>query len=745
MGKGQTDAPEPQVSRKGLRLKNRPHRSSSSETETGFLVWLIRCLAPYWLPCLLAALAILVQVAFRVLVPMGYQRIFDGAIAGDDQKLLGTILAVLMAGWVLHGFAGLGQDYLSAWISSRAMNDLRERMFRQLQRLSDAYYARVDSGDLMSRFSNDLAVIEQALAQGIYTAFFSSLNLAGSLVLLFVVEWRLAALTLGTLVVTYLFPSLLSPRARDRAYERKASEAQVSAAVQESIGAHSMVRAFDLRDYVLTNFRALLDILAAKSVAAQVSAALVGRTAGQSVFFVQILIMGLGGWLAIEGALSVGALIGFAALLQNVSNASNHLAAVAPDLLRASGGVRRVQELLAEEPASPEPVDVLPIGRLSQDIVFDSVSFAYDDDKVLLDGLCFRVRAGESVALVGPSGSGKSTVLNLLLRLRQSSGGTIRFDGVDLQKIDEKSLRDQIGIVLQETVLLKTSFAENIRLGRLDASEQEIIEAAELANIHEAIMEKPLGYQTPVGEAGRHLSVGQRQRIAIARAILRDPALLVLDEATSALDPAAEAAIHQTLAKVGRGRTVVAATHRLTSVVDADRILVLEKGRLVEEGRHQDLLERRGTYYQLWRKQSGFEISDDGVQAQVTGARLSHIPLLSGLGEAPLQSIADQFASQLLPKGRFVFHQGDVGEAFYILVKGRVEVLIDGEEQRRVILEDGDFFGELALLDAKPRSASVRTLSSTLLLSLQRRQFELFLERQPALREAIEKMARSRR
>ncbi len=724
-----------------------PVSERRSANEVGFMTWLVHRLTPYWGRCLLVALAILMQVAFRVLVPMGYQEIFDGAIVQRDLELLTSLLALLMAGWAVHGFAGLGQDYLSAWISSRAMNDLRERMFGQLQRLSSAYYARVDSGDVMSRFSNDLAVIEQALAQGIYTAFFSFFNLTGSLVLLFWVEWRLAAVTLAILVAAYLFPSLLGPRARDKAYERKASEAEVAAAVQESIGAHSMVRAFDLREYVSAKFRALLDRLAVKTVAAQFSSALVGRTAGQSVFFVQIMMMGLGGWLAIEGALSVGALVGFAALLQNVANASNHLAAVTPELLRASGGVRRVQEFLSEEPESAEPQGTEALGRLSRDIVFDGVSFAYEDQNPLLDGLSFRVRAGESVALVGPSGSGKSTVLNLLLRLRNPSAGAIRFDGTDIRQAREESLLDQIGIVLQETFLLKTSFAENIRLGRLAASEPEIVEAAKLAKIHGAIMEKPLGYDALVGEAGRHLSVGQRQRIAIARAILRDPALLVLDEATSALDPATEAAVHKTLAEVGRGRTVFAATHRLSSVVEADRILVLEKGRLVEEGRHQELLDRGGTYFQLWRKQSGFEIHEDGRQAQVSPSRLEQIPLLSRLGEVFSQSIADQFASQFLPEGRFVFRQGDVGEAFYIIVKGRVEVLVEDErqDQRRAVLEDGDFFGELALLDAKPRSATVRTLSSTLLLTLQRRQFELFLKNRPDLRAAIEEQAMKRR
>lgn len=706
-------------------------------------------LAPYSGRCGLVVLAVVLQVGFRVCVPIGYQAIFDDAIAQDDTRLLLTILFWLMVGWLIHGAAGMAQDYYSAWVSSRAMKDLRERMFRQLQRLSDAYYARVDSGDMMSRFSNDLAVVEQALANGFQTALFSALNLGGSLILLFVIEWRLATLTLGALVGAYMLPRLLSPRARDRAFDRKESEGEVTAAIQESIGAHSMVQAFDLREYVLEKLRVLLEVLAKKTVAAHVATTLVGRAASQSIFFVQILIMVLGGWLAIEGAFSVGALIGFAALLQNVSNASNHLAGVAPELLRASGGVRRVREFLAEEPVDDAIDDATVLPRLAQDIRFEDVSFAYDSSAPLLRRLSFRIRARKTVALVGPSGSGKSTVLGLLLRFRRPDSGAIRFDGTDIGSVQESSLRDQIGIVLQETVLLKASFAENIRLGKLDATDQEIVEAAKLANIHQTILEKPQGYDTIVGEGGRRLSVGQRQRIAIARAILRDPAILVLDEATSALDPAAEEAIHRTLAQVGRGRTVISATHRLNSVVEADRILVFEKGELVEDGRHDDLLRRRGTYYRLWQKQTGFEIeiSDEGVKAEVTGTRLMQVPLLSGMTEDSLGTIAERFSSQVIPKDRYIFRQGDLGEAFYIVVKGQVEVLVatDGKEERKAILEDGDFFGELALLDAKPRNASVRTLSSTLMLSLQRQHFERFLERQPALRATIEEKARSRR
>jgi ATP-binding cassette subfamily B protein len=351
------------------------------------------------------------------------------------------------------------------------------------------------------------------------------------------------------------------------------------------------------------------------------------------------------------------------------------------------------------------------------------------------------------VAFVGPSGSGKSTLLNLLPRFYEPTHGRIAFDGHDMAQATQASLRAQLGAVFQENFLFNTSIRENIRLSRADATDQMVEAAARAAEIHDLIISLPQDYDSNVGEAGGRLSGGQRQRIAIARAILRDPAILLLDEATSALDPATESAINGTLTRLGQGRTVIAVTHRLRAAAGADQIFVFQGGVLVEQGTHHALLAQTGLYRQLWQKQAGFDISDDGRQARVEPQRLRQMSLFAAISIEDLATVADQFASEYYAANETIFAQGDSGDHFYMLVRGQVAVMVadaGGRERQIEILEDGDHFGEMALLTDKPRNASIKTLTPCVVISLGRRQFERLVEEFPAMQPAIDqRMARS--
>ena len=376
------------------------------------------------------------------------------------------------------------------------------------------------------------------------------------------------------------------------------------------------------------------------------------------------------------------------------------------------------------------------------------VGFTYpESEQAGLDGVNLKIEHGWRVGIVGPSGSGKSTLLSLLMRASEPDVGAVVFDGNDVRRLRRDVLRNNVGVVFQESFLFPGTLRENIRLGRPEASDAEVEVAARAAQLHESIHLLHDGYATQVGERGGSISGGQRQRVALARAILRDPAILLLDEPTSALDPATEAEFNLTLRRVAAGRTVVSVTHRLQSVVDADQIFVLERGRLVQHGIHADLVQDvTGVYAGLWASQSGFSVSvaGDGLHAEVSAERLHRVPLFAELSEAALTLLALQFAPEQVPANRVVVSQGDVGDRFYLIVRGTLEVTQAGFEDVLNVLEDGDYFGEIALLERTPRTASVRARTPSILLSLASQHFERLLAEESSVREAIERVAKHR-
>ena len=340
-------------------------------------------------------------------------------------------------------------------------------------------------------------------------------------------------------------------------------------------------------------------------------------------------------------------------------------------------------------------------------------------------------------------------MLNLLLRFYDPDSGAILYNGADIRGATQASLRAQTAVVLQESFLFNTTVRENIALGRPDATDEEIADAARAAEIHELIMALPDGYNTMAGERGSRFSVGQRQRIAIARAVLKNPALLLLDEATSALDAVSETAINATLEKIARGRTTVSITHRLSSVVNMDCVYVLNRGRLMEKGPHRELLGAGALYAELWRKQAGLSIGAGNEKATVDAAWLAELPVMKGVHHETLAELAQWFSTEAIPEGRAIVQEGDRGNCFYILVRGSAEVTRQeggkaGRTVRLAKLHDGDYFGEMALLSDEPRNATVRTLTACVCLSLMRDLFNRLLSREPELKEHFRIAAEAR-
>jgi len=648
-----------------------------------------------------------------------------------------------VAATLIASAAAVARDWVYAYVGSGVLNDLRLALFEKLQRLSASFHARTQAGDVLARFTTDLAAVESTVSIVLPWGLMATLTIACSLAVLFALQWQLALLTLVAVPLSLLGPRVLGTKAAAAGYGLKQHEAGVTSAVQESLAGQYVVRAFGLEARTRDAFLRRLQDLGGQSRRFNFLSGLVQRTPNLAVGLVHVLVLAAAALLAFRGELSIGSLLSFDLVFLNFSSGVASLTEIAPSFLRASAGLARIEELLAEHVSVQDPEQPAALPRLAKAITFREVSFGYEPDQPNLVGLSFEIERGSHVAFVGRSGSGKSTVLSLLLRFHDPTSGAVLIDGVDLREARQADVRRQMAIVSQESFLFDTTIRENLLAARPTASSTEIEAAVRAAEAHTFIAALPLGYDMLVGERGNRLSGGQRQRLAIARALLRDPALLLLDEATSALDAATEAALDRTLSTVIRGRTVVTVTHRLHSIVSADRIFVLEGGHLVEQGRHDALLRQGGVYADIWRKQNGLQIGGDGTTASITAERLRLTPLLRDLDEALLVDVSRRFASEQVPGDRLVLQEGDPGDRFFIIARGRVAVSKseEGDDARTVaVLETGDHFGEIALLREVPRTATVRTITPCMFLTLQRGHFLELIERIPGLAAALEKV-----
>ena len=709
---------------------------------------LLTSLRGHWGWGLLILGALLVETAYNAGVSWSFKILVDEALIPRNSRVLWLVLGLLASGGVLVFCVGLGRDRLYARLSTASANDLRERLFEHLQRMSLDFHARMSPADVIARFSTDIASVEHALAVAASTALLPALEVLASAVLLFALEWRLALVAMLIFPLALVGPRLLEGRAVAASYVRKQHESRVLGIVQETLGAPALVKAFGLERHRFALFMRQLGELGRSGVRVGFLGALLERSAASALLVVHVLVTGLGAYMAFSGVLSIGAFMSFQALFFTMSWTLALCMQFVPPLVQATGGMQRIAEVLAEAPGDVDRAEATPLPPLAREIAFEDVTFAYEPSgRGGLRGVSFTIAAGERVALVGPSGAGKSTVLGLLACFHDPQSGRVTVDGRDLRQATHASWRSQIGLVSQDSFLFDTTIAENIRLGRLEATAASVEHAAGLAELHPVIAGLPEGYDTVVGERGGRLSGGQRQRVALARALVRDPAVLLLDEVTAALDPQTEAAINATLERVWRGRTVVTVTHRLASVVRADRILVLDGGRLVEQGRHEALLARGGVYARLWEKQSGFVVSADGTRASVEAARLRRVPMFATMMDASLHELAVRFAVERFPAGGTIVEAGDVADRFYLIVRGEVEVIgsdPDGETRELAVLQDGDHFGEIALLHDVRRTATVRARTPCLCLSLPRDQFRTLVETTPDLERALMEMADAR-
>ena len=551
------------------------------------------------------SIGVLVETLFNVIMPLSLKFLIDDALGEEDFEALIKILSVLAAAGIVTSIVAVWYERWDALLAASLISDVRARLFEHVQNLPAAFFARTKRGEILSRFSVDLSAFEGSIkgfANGAALPFF---ELIAGIILMLFLNWQLAAISLLVFPITLIGPRILTPKAVQANYEQKLNESALLGMVQENIATQAVIKAFMLHRKTFGWFKMRNDDARRKIASAAFLSTMVERTVTISVLLLHLVVLAIGAYLATKGQITIGTFVTFESAFWEVSYNIAHIMHFIPVSIQSAAAVRHIQELLDEQSRGADRPGAPDLPRISHDITFDHVTFHYEgSQQPVLDNLSLKLDVGKTIAVVGPSGSGKSTLLNLILRLYLPDAGRVTIDGVDIRKVTRESLRRSTAVVFQENMLFNMSIRENIRLGKEGATDAEVEEAARRAEIHRYIVSLPQKYDTQVGERGDTLSGGQRQRIAIARAVLRNPSVLLLDEATSALDQTTEAAINKTLLKLAKGRTMIWSTHRLTSVVDMDEIIVISGGRVIERGSHRKLLAANGAYRKLWDDQS---------------------------------------------------------------------------------------------------------------------------------------------
>jgi subfamily B ATP-binding cassette protein MsbA len=560
---------------------------------------------PYRRWMVVSLVALLFSVVLGLVLPLVVRGLIDNVLLQNDLNVLNQLAIGLLVVFAVQAVFSFIHRLTLAYVGERAVADIRINVYSHLQRLSLKFFADFRTGEVISRLTNDVTLLQNAITNDLVALLRQSLTLIGSVILLFILDWRLTILILVGVPIISLVIVALGRRIRVAAKKVQDSLAEAASVAEETVSGVRIVKSFAREAYEIGRFSEKVnDTYRAGMERAKITSVL-GPFIGFLAFTAITLTLWFGSYEVIQGRLTAGGLVAYLVYTMLVATPIATLAGLYGQFQSALGATERMFALLDTRPDIADRPDAPPLPLVAGDVVFENVSFAYNQTVPVLRDVSFHARPGQVVALVGPSGAGKTTLVNLIPRFYDVVAGCITIDGRDVRDVKVHSLRDQIGIVPQETILFSDTVRENIRYGKLDATEAEIEAAARAANAHDFIRhELPNGYDTEVGERGIKLSGGQRQRVAIARAILKNPRILILDEATSSLDSASEALVQEALERLMAGRTSFVIAHRLSTVTNADWVLVLEHGRVVEQGTHAHLLSHgEGLYARLHQMQ----------------------------------------------------------------------------------------------------------------------------------------------
>lgn len=716
-------------------------------------------LRPYWGLHVLLALAVVVTVTFEVCLPLTIKFLIDSALIPHDLRSFVKAIVILGVLFASSMIASQVLAVISAYMTEEMNGDLRSALIRLMQRLPMSYFDRVQPGHFSPLFDTELLTLSTTLRDLCANGFYAILKFTLIMVTMYVLNWQLA------LAVTFMLPLMvLKPQrglktSMDSIDQLRKTVERINGVVMEHVSSQALVRAFGRGE--AASQRLIADVARAGSRGALRRYSDVRRTLKTPYYLMSafknamdtqqailtVLVIGVGASLSFAGVLTLGTFSAFLLFLPNLKKAISQLARYVQDLSRATLSLDRFEQI--EHAAVPE-VDADTMHELpvpTRAIEFDQVAFSYTAGQAFMSGVNLTLPIGQSMAFVGRSGSGKSTLFKLLLGFFSPSSGRILIDGQDLSHISRASLGSHIGTVLQQAILLNTTIRNNIAFAKPEASDEEIVQAARLAGIHDYVASLPKGYESGVGDGGRWLSEGQKQRIALARAILPNPAILLLDEVTASLDPESEAAVNATIQRLAQQRTVIMVTHRLASVSFVDHLVVVDEGQVKEQGSHADLLAHAGHYQRLWQMQSGFVVSADGHRAEVQGERLLAIPLFRDVAIATLDALATQFVSEFHPAGNSIYREGDAGDRFFIIVRGTVSVTTRNaadQSIRLAALQDGDYFGEGEMLNRGRRNTTVTATTPSVVLALRAEHFNAMVNELSLLNKVVTQMALGR-
>jgi ATP-binding cassette subfamily B protein len=561
------------------------------------LLW--RLTQPYRVRTALSTISLLTATATALAPPYLAKYALDDALKGNTHRLVPVVVVFVAAGLANWGMT-YAETYMTGWVGERILADLRNRLFAHLQRLSLGFYERNRAGVIISRLTNDVEAIDQLVTDGVTSLVQNSLTLLGTAIILFVLDWRLALATCTVLPLMSVATALFRTRSA-RAYgEVRERLGLVTATLAEDIAGMRVVQAFNRERPAFDNFRRVAQRYREANMQTVVLNGIYFPTVDLLSTAALAVVLGYGGHLYFGHTLSLGTLFAFMLYVNNFFDPVQQLSQLYNTFLSATAALDKIMGVLDEQPQVVDRPGARPLPQIAGHVQFEHVRFAYGSGDEVLHGIDLDVAAGTTVALVGHTGAGKSTIAKLLARFYEPTHGRITIDGRDLNDVTQESLRRQLGVVPQEGFLFAGTVAENIAFGKPDATPDEIVRAAQTVGAHEFVLRLEDGYETQLGERGSRLSLGQRQLVAFARALLADPRVLILDEATSSVDIGTERRIEEALRVLLADRTAFIIAHRLSTIRDADLIVVLEHGRVVEQGSHDELLARRGLYTSLY-------------------------------------------------------------------------------------------------------------------------------------------------